>query len=95
MARISLDEPVLPGARQAVPAPFHQLTPREREVLALLVAGRTYGEIAHDLVVSEKTVSVHVSHILGKTRTSSRVQAAALARRLGLADPAAAGRPSN
>ncbi len=63
---------------QAIPG----LTPREREVLAHIVAGRTYGEIARELVVSEKTVSVHVSHLLHKTGTTNRVELAQLARRL-------------
>jgi DNA-binding NarL/FixJ family response regulator len=46
------------------------------------VAGRTYGEIARELVLSEKTVSVHVSHLLHKTGTTNRVELAQLARRL-------------
>jgi DNA-binding NarL/FixJ family response regulator len=58
------------------------LTLREREILAFLVAGRSNGEIAKELVISSKTVSVHVSNILRKTETSSRVEAAALAERL-------------
>jgi DNA-binding CsgD family transcriptional regulator len=58
------------------------LTSREREILAHIVAGRTYGEIARELVISEKTVSVHVSHLLHKTGTASRVELAQLARRL-------------
>jgi DNA-binding NarL/FixJ family response regulator len=47
-----------------------------------LVAGRSNGEIAKELVISDKTVSVHVSSILRKTRTATRVEAAALAERL-------------
>ena len=58
------------------------LTPREREILAHIVAGRTYGEIASELVLSEKTVSVHVSHLLHKTGAANRVELAQLARRL-------------
>jgi DNA-binding CsgD family transcriptional regulator/tetratricopeptide (TPR) repeat protein len=58
------------------------LTPREREVLSHIVAGRTYGEIARELVLSEKTVSVHVSHLLHKTGTTNRIALAQLARRL-------------
>jgi DNA-binding CsgD family transcriptional regulator len=58
------------------------LTPREREILAHIVAGRTYGEIARELVLSEKTVSVHVSHLLHKTGAANRVELAQLARRL-------------
>jgi DNA-binding CsgD family transcriptional regulator len=58
------------------------LTPREREVLAYVVAGRTYGEIARELVISEKTVSAHISNLLHKTGTSSRVELAQLVGRL-------------
>ena len=57
------------------------LTPREREVLAHVVAGRTYAEIAQELVISEKTVSVHVSNLLRKTGTSSRIELTELVRR--------------
>jgi DNA-binding NarL/FixJ family response regulator len=57
------------------------LTEREREVLAFLVAGRSNGEIAKELFISDKTVSVHVSHILRKTGTATRVAAAAWAER--------------
>lgn len=57
------------------------LTEREREVLAFLVAGRSNGEIAKELFISDKTVSVHVSHILRKTGTATRVTAAAWAER--------------
>jgi DNA-binding NarL/FixJ family response regulator len=53
-------------------------------VLRHLVAGRTYAEIARALFISEKTVSVHVSNLLRKTGTSSRIELAELARRLGL-----------
>jgi DNA-binding CsgD family transcriptional regulator len=58
------------------------LTAREREVLAHTVAGRTYGEIARDLVLSEKTVRVHVSNLPRKTGTAHRVEFAQLARRV-------------
>jgi DNA-binding CsgD family transcriptional regulator len=58
------------------------LTPREREVLGYVVAGRTYRQIAREMVISEKTVSVHISNLLRKTRTSNRIELAQLARRL-------------
>jgi DNA-binding CsgD family transcriptional regulator len=58
------------------------LTPREREVLAYVMAGRTYGEIARELVISEKTVSAHISNLLHKTGTSSRLELAQLVGRL-------------
>jgi DNA-binding CsgD family transcriptional regulator len=78
-ARIPLAVPAMPtGPAAALPG----LTPREREVLALLVAGRTYGQIARQLVVSEKTVSVHISNLLRKTGTTSRVDLAQLVSRL-------------
>ncbi|TCO32762.1 regulatory LuxR family protein [Kribbella steppae] len=80
VGRISLGEPA--AARVQPPAPFDSLTKREHEVLSHLVAGRTYGEIAKALFISEKTVSVHVSNLLHKTGTSSRREVAALAVRL-------------
>jgi DNA-binding CsgD family transcriptional regulator len=60
------------------------LTAREREVLALLAAGRSNPQIAEALFISRKTASVHVSNIIGKLDVSSRGEAAALAHRLGL-----------
>lgn len=55
------------------------LTSREREVLALLVEGRTNPEIAQELVVSKSTVKFHVSSILNKLQVSSRTEAVAKA----------------
>ena len=55
------------------------LTEREREILDHVVAGRTYGEIARALVISEKTVSSHISNLLRKTGTSNRVDLSRLA----------------
>jgi LuxR family maltose regulon positive regulatory protein len=60
------------------------LTPREREVLQLLSAGASNGEIAHRLVVSIGTVKKHVSNICGKLGVQSRTQAIAQARILHL-----------
>jgi len=60
-----------------------RLTDREREVLAHVVAGRTYAEIAAALFLSEKTVSSHISNILHKTGTANRAELAAWATRRG------------
>ncbi len=62
------------------------LSTREREVLGLLVAGRSNREIGEMLFISEKTASVHVTHILDKLGVSSRGAAAAFAAREGLID---------
>jgi DNA-binding CsgD family transcriptional regulator/tetratricopeptide (TPR) repeat protein len=60
------------------------LTARETEILALVAEGRSNGEIGKQLFISAKTVSVHVSNILGKLGASGRTEAAAIARRRGL-----------
>jgi DNA-binding CsgD family transcriptional regulator len=64
------------------------LTPREVEVLRLLVDGRSNRQIAEQLFISGKTASVHVTNILAKLGVHSRLEAAATARRLGLDQPA-------
>lgn len=81
LSRIPLDTAV-PVPAPATPLPFLELTQREREVLAHLVAGRTYAEIAQALFISEKTVSAHVSNVLRKTGTASRQEVSTLAVRL-------------
>ena len=52
-------------------------TPGEREVLELLVAGRSNPEIARTLFISESTAKVHVRHIFDKLGVNSRAEAAA------------------
>ncbi|HEX6867694.1 MAG TPA: response regulator transcription factor, partial [Candidatus Limnocylindrales bacterium] len=62
------------------------LSTREREVLALVAQGRTNREIGERLFISQKTVGVHVGNILAKLEVSGRVEAAAVAIRLGLTE---------
>ena len=64
-------------------AGLRSLTPREREVLALLAEGRTNRQLADALTVSEKTVKTHVSSILAKLHLPDRTAAALYALRGG------------
>ncbi|KPI01343.1 transcriptional regulator, LuxR family [Actinobacteria bacterium OK074] len=73
------------------PAESLGLTSRERDVLRLVAAGRTNRQIAEELFISPKTASVHVSNILGKLGVAGRGEAAAVAHRLGVFGPGAAG----
>jgi NarL family two-component system response regulator LiaR len=61
------------------PALGHDLTPREREVLALMIEGLTNPEIAARLTVSRSTAKAHVSNILSKLDASTRMEAISLA----------------
>ena len=64
----------------------HGLSAREIEVLRLVAAGRSNGEIGEELFITRKTAGVHVTHILDKLGVSNRVEAAMAAARLGLID---------
>ncbi|MGP3943714.1 helix-turn-helix transcriptional regulator [Streptomyces sp. 6N106] len=70
-------------AERQVPAPY-DLTARELQVLTLLAVGASNPKIADVLVVSRRTVSTHVEHILAKLCVASRAEAAALATREGI-----------
>lgn len=61
-----------------------ELTGREREILTLLVAGKTNKEIAGQLSLSEGTVRFHVSNILSKMGASNRTEAVSLALQHGM-----------
>jgi DNA-binding NarL/FixJ family response regulator len=84
-ARISLGED---GSRPVDHDSALGITARERQVLVLLAQGATNREIAERLVITEKTASVHVSHILAKLNARNRGEAAAIAHRLGLSEQA-------
>ncbi|MBW0090853.1 helix-turn-helix transcriptional regulator [Pseudonocardia sp. KRD-184] len=68
-------------------ADLHGLTPREIEVLGLLVEGCSNQEIARALVVAPRTVAAHLEHILGKLGAPARTLAAVRAEREGLYVP--------
>jgi DNA-binding NarL/FixJ family response regulator len=77
----AITQRVLTMMRQQGPRgnPFAELTKREITVLALVAKGKTNMEIAHDLVLSEKTIRNHVSLVLSKLSVSNRVEAAMFA----------------
>ena len=71
-------EPASPLALDDLAASF-VLTPREQEVLALMIEGLSNPDIAERLVVSRSTAKAHVSNILSKMSVSNRAEAIALA----------------
>jgi DNA-binding NarL/FixJ family response regulator len=73
----------LPGLRQSKNA-NHRLTDREQEVLRLLVAGMSNGEIGDRLFISTNTVRNHVANVLNKLQAKTRGEAVAIASREGL-----------
>ncbi|HET7036169.1 MAG TPA: AAA family ATPase [Thermomicrobiaceae bacterium] len=79
----------IPRPREATPRrvaqqSFGGLTEREREVAALIAQGKSNRAVAEQLVVGERTVATHVSHILAKLDLTSRTQIAAWAIDIGL-----------
>jgi DNA-binding NarL/FixJ family response regulator len=83
-ARVIAHFAVGPGSTGAA---FPALTAREREVLELVAAGKGNAAIAHELVISLKTVRNHVSNIFTKLQVSDRSAAIVKARRAGMGDP--------
>ncbi len=72
------------ATRSSTMEPGHDLTEREREVLALMVQGLNNTDIADKLVVSRSTVKFHVSNILSKLHVASRTEAVAYSLQHGL-----------
>jgi DNA-binding NarL/FixJ family response regulator len=87
--RLATEEPPAAeaGAEEPRAAPASPLSARELEVLRLVAAGRTNGEIADELFITRKTAGVHVTHILDKLGVTNRVEAAMAGSRLGLLEP--------
>ena len=86
------------GSRDALPqtnSAFPELTPREREILALLGAGRRNHAIAAELHLSPKTISNHLTAVFAKLQVASREEAIVLARESGLGLAGASDRAEN
>jgi NarL family two-component system response regulator LiaR len=75
---------VLVESANPAPAPGYDLTEREREILGMLVEGKTNGEIAAELTLSPGTIRFHVSNILSKLGASNRTEAVSKALQEGL-----------
>jgi DNA-binding NarL/FixJ family response regulator len=81
------DQGSAPAPEPASPAPCEGpclLSPREREVLALVSAGHSNKAIAEELYISPNTVKTHVASLLNKLHASTRVELAAIATTYGL-----------
>jgi RNA polymerase sigma factor (sigma-70 family) len=76
-----------PYARLPSPQLLDELTPREREVMALVASGLSNDEIAEHLVISRATAKTHVSRALRKLHARDRAQLVTLAYQTGLVSP--------
>jgi NarL family two-component system response regulator LiaR len=85
MAQVAAQTTSSPAVTSAA-APLQDLTSRELDIVRLVAQGRSNHQIAQNLVISEKTVKTHVSHILGKLDLADRTQLAIYAIKHGLVD---------
>ncbi|MGA8050757.1 MAG: LuxR C-terminal-related transcriptional regulator, partial [Burkholderiales bacterium] len=75
------------GRRSALQALYESLTPREREVLAGIVAGKLNKQIAADIGAAERTVKAHRAQLMEKMGVGSVAELVRIATELGLAPP--------
>lgn len=80
----ALAPPIATRLLERMRTPQTSLSPREIEVLDRVAAGRSNGEIARELVITEQTVKSHLVHIYTKLGVSSRTAAVSLARDRGI-----------
>ena len=88
-ARLEAPSVIVEQVQMAVDKDAPRITRREQEVLELLAEGLTNNQIAERLFIAPKTVTVHVTNILGKLQAPNRTAAVALARRFGFLDTSA------
>ena len=84
---LEASQPVRSGKSQAHQSRRDRLSPREREVLALVAQGCSNREIADSLVVTEHTAKYHVAQLLNKLGAGSRAEAVTRAVSAGLLAP--------
>jgi DNA-binding NarL/FixJ family response regulator len=84
LSRMMANFAARPPAATSLPPGFDDLSEREREVLAMIGAGRSNAEIAAELFISMATVKTHVRHIFAKLDLRDRAQAVVVARDAGL-----------
>src|SRR6267142_1351195 len=71
----------------ALRARFEQLTPREREVMALVVAGLLNKQVAGELATTERTIKFHRAHIMQKMKAESLADLVRMVEKLGVSGP--------